>query len=83
MHENLRGLRKVFRESTILGFGYSSRKGAKHALSKVEWDAKFGKYFFLPLRLCAFAGDTPSPIFAYFAFFAEKFFFPSVAALLR
>jgi hypothetical protein len=32
-----------------------SRKGAKHALSEVEWDAKFGNFdilTFAPLRLC-------------------------------
>jgi hypothetical protein len=52
MLENFRGLRKFFRYMKHLGFGYSSRQGAKNA--------KFGQILFLFLcALCVFAGDIP------------------------
>ena len=42
---------------------------AKHVLSNVEGTQRrqVRKLFFLPLRLCAFAGDIPSSFFAFFA----------------
>ena len=46
--------------SKTLGFGYASRQGAKHVLSEVEGTPSSERIYFLkPLRLSAFAGDTP------------------------
>jgi hypothetical protein len=42
LDSNLREKRKFF-----IGLGYSSRQGAKHVLSEVEGNAKFGNLFCL------------------------------------
>jgi hypothetical protein len=84
-------LAQTFRESKTLGFGYSSRQGAK-APSKTRCHFDRREKSFLdpshslgmtglgpsPLRLGVFAGDIPNSFFAFFAPFAVNYPIPNL-----